>query len=206
MKSALRLIWHTLRYGIATAISTALSAIIPVFIGSIPILLSILWILAWIALAALYFLTGDMGWEGEIGSPIAAALMPILFSALGIASITAALLAALAFGLLGILPASLLTEFICWRLSVRNIFARLAAFLIGGGILGVGLSGLFLLVNQVEKLVLKPTSLAIVIAIALMASVASVFTSGLILTGLTSLKNIAAKLINQAQAHNQQPV
>jgi hypothetical protein len=141
VNTAIRVVWHLFRYTLATCISTAVSAALPVLVGSAPIVAAIGWTLAWDAALLFFVLTGE-SIAIEIGEPVGIVIVPALLMAFGTASVSAAFSLAAAFSLVAVLPVSLLTEFACWRLSFRAIIWRLGSFLITGLFLGVAVRGI----------------------------------------------------------------
>jgi hypothetical protein len=141
VNTAIRVVWHLFRYTLATCISTAASAVLPVLVGSAPIAVAIGWILAWGAALLFFVLTGE-SIGIEIGEPVGIVIVPALLMAFGTASVSAALSLAAAFSVVAVLPVSLLTECACWRLSFRAIILRLVSFLVAGLFLGVAVGGI----------------------------------------------------------------
>ncbi len=193
MKTAIRVVWHIIRYTVATCVSTAMSAVLPVIIASTPIILSIAWVLLWVAMFLLYVLTGE-SIDMEIGHPLGIVLVPLLFSVFGIVSVSTALLLVVAFNVLVVLPVSLITEFICRHLSVRAIL-RLASFVIAGLLLGVAAVSIMVMIVSGQQTQTTPFALFGVAIILLLTCICTVFTSGFILTTMSLVKDKAVIFI-----------
>jgi hypothetical protein len=120
-----------------------------------------------------------------IDEPMSLLFTPPLTVIFGIAGVLLILLLAIAFTVLGVLPISLFTELVCWRLDVHHILAKLAAFVSAGVLLGLAASGLGLLWAQPDS----PGAAALVTLVLMLVSIGIVFLFGLVLTAMTAFKN-----------------
>jgi len=183
VKPALRVAWHLVRYTVATCASTAVSAALPMVIAFTPLVMAVMWVLAWVAALMFYALTGE-AIDLEMDSPLGIVLVPLLLLLFGIACISAVLLLAVAFNVLAVLPISLIAEFICRRLRVRAILPRLGIFLLAGLLLGSALAGIAGAAIGLGRLQVPPVALLVSTLALLAACAGAVFTSGLALTML----------------------
>jgi len=183
VKPALRVAWHLVRYTVATCASTAVSAALPLVIAFTPLVMAVMWVLAWVAALMFYALTGE-AIDLEMDSPLGIVLVPLLLLLFGIACISAVLLLAVAFNVLAVLPISLIAEFICRRLRVRAILPRLGIFLLAGLLLGSALAGIAGAAIGLGHLQVPPVALLVSTLALLAACAGAVFTSGLALTML----------------------
>lgn len=138
-----------------------------------------------------------------IDEPMSLLFTPLLTVVFGIAAILAIFLLAVAFTVLGVLPISLFTEFVCWRLDIQHILARLASFVPAGVLLGMAVSGLGLLWVQPGS----PDSAALIIIVLTLVSVCVVFLFGLVLTLMTAIRDGTLALwraVKQKQATGHQ--
>ena len=199
VNTAIRVVWHLFRYTLATCISTAASAVLPVLVGSAPIAVAIGWILAWGAALLFFVLTGE-SIGIEIGEPVGIVIVPALLMAFGTASVSAALSLAAAFSVVAVLPVSLLTEFACWRLSFRAIILRLVSFLVAGLFLGVAVGGITVALAAYHQIQAPPLALLGLAMVLSLISVCAVFTSGLVLTTMSFVKDKLVALEERARA------
>ena len=148
-RTSLQLVWHAVRYIVATSVSTVISGIIPFVIASLPLVLAIVWVLAWVAAFLLYILTGEVI-DVEMGDPIGLVLVPLMLSIMGVVSITAVILVVTVFNLFIIFPVALVTEIISLQIGVHRWSLRLGIFLSVGILLGtiVGVAGVLLITGQ----------------------------------------------------------
>jgi len=173
-----RIVWHLLRYVVATCVSTVAVAALPVLIVFV---LTVLWLLGLIFALVFQF---------PIDEPISLLITPLLVVLMGIVVVFVVLLLAVAFTVIGVLPVSLLAEFACWRLSIRSTWARLMGFLLAGVLLGS-------VTGTVGVLTIQPNSVALVglaFTVLMLVSICIVFLFGLTLTSMTVAKDGALVL------------
>jgi len=136
----------------------------------------------------------------EIGEPVGIVIVPALLMAFGTASVSAALSLAAAFSVVAVLPVSLLTEFACWRLSFRAIILRLVSFLVAGLLLGVAVGGITVALATYLQIQAPPLALLGLAMAFSLTSVCAVFTSGLVLTTTSFVKDKIVALEERARA------
>jgi len=137
-------LWRIARYLFATSVSIVVTLVIPLVIASIPFLIAIIWVLMWIFVFIIVLLIPDT--NVPMDSPMGVVLIPFLLSIIGIVSVSTAVLIAVIFNLVVILPFSIFVEILNKQLGLRNWILRLGTFLGGGILLGiiVGIIGIFL--------------------------------------------------------------
>lgn len=207
MKIALQLGWHLIRYTLATAISILISALVPFLIASIPLVLAIVWVLAWGAALVFYLLTGEVI-DVEMGEPIGLVLVPLLLTLMGVVTMSAALLLTIAFNLLIILPFSIITEFLYGRWFGKHPLIRPGIFVGAGILLGVIIAvigTIGIASQQSEMSSLQQVGLA---AFLFITCVCTEFAFGLSLTLIDAARKgieIIRKLIKRRQAGDSLP-
>lgn len=138
MKTLVKVVWHLIRYTIATCISTVVSGLLPLLAASIPIFMAIAWVLVWVLVLVICLLGGEnMLQDVPMGDPFGLVLVPLMFGGIGVIAVSAISLVVVAFNVLIVLPVSLATDFVCQRLSVRGVVPRLGSFLLSGFLLGL---------------------------------------------------------------------
>jgi len=195
MKDLIKAVWHFMRYSLATAISTAVSGLFPLLAASVPILMSVAWVLVWVLDFAVYALIGESMLQGVlVDDPFGIALVPVLAGGVGVASVAAISIAVVALNVLIVMPVSLVTELLCQRLSVHRVVSRLGAFLVSGLLLGVvvagfvmGLFGFYHPDSSLSALVLPGLVIAVM-------CVGIVFVFGTALTLLSAFKDLLVRL------------
>jgi hypothetical protein len=130
-----------------------------------------------------------------IEDPMSLVITPPLIVLLGLVGVLVVLLLAVVFTFVGVLPASLLTELACWRLTVRSVFVRLTSFLFAGILLGMVVSTIGLLEIQPQSLILA----GVVILGFMMVSVCAVFLFGLVLASMTAIRDGVLALWRRAR-------
>lgn len=199
MKTFVLGVWHVVRYAIATGVSTAVAAILPVAISCIPIALAIVWVLAWGIALVLYALTGDPSGI-EMEEPLGIILVPLLLLVFGIVSAIISLVLAIAFGILIVLPISLAIELACWRLPIRAAMPRLGSFLLAGLFLGAMLAVLLLAIGGFQQVQASPLPWLGAAAWLSSTGIGAVFASGLVLVSMSFVKERAIAVYKQ-QSH-----
>ena len=188
MKTATRILWHIIRYTTATCISTVVSAALPLVAASVPVLMAVGWVLAWGAAFVFYIVTGEpVGIEMD--EPLGIVLVPFLLLAFGIFAVSIVLLLATGFSVLAVLPISLITELVCWQLSIRSVILRLGSFLTAGLFLGVIIVTITAMIIEIRQIPASSLVLLEVTLSLLMMCVCAVFVSGITLTTLSLVKD-----------------
>jgi hypothetical protein len=114
-----------------------------------------------------------------------------MLGGVGVFALSAISLVIAAFNGLIVLPASLVTELVCQRLSIRGIVPRLASFLLSGLLLGIAIASIVMIVFGLYHSGTSVGSLLASGSVILVICDCVVFVFGLVLTMLSALKDRA---------------
>ncbi|MDY6876572.1 MAG: hypothetical protein SWK90_10295 [Chloroflexota bacterium] len=195
MKSSIKVVWHLIRYAIATCISTVVSGLLPLLAASTPIFAAVAWVLVWVLDFVVYLLTGESMLQGVlVDDPFGIVLVPLMFGGIGALAVSAISLVVVAFNVLIVLPVSLATDLICQRLSVRGVVPRLGGFLLSGLLLGVAIASIMTILFGFYHPDIPVSALFVSGLVILVICDSVVFVFGLALTMLSAFKNIVIRL------------